>query len=99
MDICLSPPYPYSIVPYRQLTVIESSRLRGELSGEIPTCTADASLGSVIDSIASRITHRIYVVYGAMEVVSIVTLRDMISCFIHEPQGYCDNVLAFSNED
>jgi CBS-domain-containing membrane protein len=107
MDICLSPPYPYSIVPYRQLTVIEFIKTLGSTlpdsgencPGEIPTCTADASLGSVIDSIASRITHRIYVVYGAMEVVSIVTLRDMISCFIHEPQGYCDNVLAFSNED
>jgi CBS-domain-containing membrane protein len=63
-----------------------------------PTCTADASLGSVIDSIASRITHRIYVVYGEMEVVGVVTLRDVISCFIHELQGYCDNILASAME-
>jgi hypothetical protein len=29
-----------------------------------------------------------------MEVIGVMTLRDVISCFIHEPQGYCDNVLA-----
>jgi hypothetical protein len=27
-----------------------------------------------------------------------VTLRDVISCFIHEPQGYCDNALASAME-
>jgi CBS-domain-containing membrane protein len=107
MNMCLSPPYPYAIVPYRQLTVIEFMKTLGSTlpdSGDNclvkppPTCTADASLGSVIDSIASRITHRIYVVYGDMEVVGVVTLRDVISCFIHEPQGYCDNALASAME-
>jgi len=59
-----------------------------------PTCTPDASLGSVIDSIASRITHRIYVVDDDLEVLGVVTLRDVISCFIHEPPGYCDSYLT-----
>ena len=62
-----------------------------------PTCAPDTSLGSVIDSIASRITHRIYVVDGDLEVVGVVTLRDVISCFIHEPPGYCDIYLASAN--
>lgn len=63
-----------------------------------PTCRADASLGSVIDSIASRITHRIYVVHDELEVIGVVTLRDVISCFIHEPPGYCDSYLASAAE-
>uniref|UniRef100_N1QZH9 CBS domain-containing protein n=1 Tax=Aegilops tauschii TaxID=37682 RepID=N1QZH9_AEGTA len=62
------------------------------------TCAPDASMGSVIDSIGSRITHRIYVVDGDFEVVGVVTLRDVISCFIHEPPGFCDSYLASAME-
>uniref|UniRef100_A0A0E0DQJ6 CBS domain-containing protein n=1 Tax=Oryza meridionalis TaxID=40149 RepID=A0A0E0DQJ6_9ORYZ len=85
---------------YRQLTVMEFMKTIGSTvpdSGKPPlTSSPDASLGSVIDSIASRITHRIYVVDGDFEVVGVVTLRarDVISCFIYEPPGYCDDYLA-----
>ncbi|XP_025818723.1 LOW QUALITY PROTEIN: SNF1-related protein kinase regulatory subunit gamma-1-like [Panicum hallii] len=88
---------------FRQLTVIEFMKTLGStlpdsgnncLVQPPPTCAPDTSLGSVIDSIASRITHRIYVVDGDLEVVGVVTLRDVISCFIHEPPGYWDTYLA-----
>lgn len=60
-----------------------------------PTCTPYASLGSVIDSfdVAKRI-HRIYVVEGdgyESSVVGVITLRDVISCFVSEPPGYFDD--------
>lgn len=29
-----------------------------------------------------------------LEVVGVVTLRDVISCFIHEPPGYCDSLAS-----
>ncbi|KAL6615024.1 hypothetical protein ACP70R_037294 [Stipagrostis hirtigluma subsp. patula] len=92
---------------FRQLTVIEFMKTLGSTlpdSGDKclvkppPTCAPDASLGSVIDSIASRITHRIYVVDGDLEVIGVVTLRDVISCFIYEPPGYCDSYLASAME-
>ncbi|RLN24916.1 SNF1-related protein kinase regulatory subunit gamma-1-like isoform X1 [Panicum miliaceum] len=90
---------------FRQLTVIEFMKTLGStlpdsencLVQPPPTCAPDTSLGSVIDSIASRITHRIYVVDGDLEVVGVVTLRDVISCFIHEPPGYCNIYLASAN--
>ena len=93
--------------PYRQLTVLEFMKALGSTlpdSGEDGlvkpplTCAPDASMGSVIDSIGSRITHRIYVVDGDFEVVGVVTLRDVISCFIHEPPGFCDSYLASAME-
>jgi hypothetical protein len=34
---------------------------------------------------------------GDLEVVGVVTLRDVISCFIHEPPGYWDTYLASAN--
>lgn len=60
------------------------------------TCAPNASLGSVIDSFdVSKRVHRIYVVEGdESEVVGVVTLRDVISCFIYEPPGYFDNYLG-----
>lgn len=92
---------------FRQLTVLEFMKTLGstlpesENNGLVKpplTCAPDASLGTVIDSIASRITHRIYVVDGDFEVLGVVTLRDVISCFIYEPPGCCDNYLASAME-
>ncbi|TKW15828.1 hypothetical protein SEVIR_5G213800v4 [Setaria viridis] len=93
---------------FRQLTIIEFMKTLGStlpdsgnncLVKPPPTCAPDTSLGSIIDSIASRITHRIYVVDDDLEVVGVVTLRDVISCFIHEPPGYCDSYLASAMEN
>lgn len=54
-----------------------------DLTSSVLTCASDALLGGVIDSLASTRVHRVYVEKGG-EVVGVVTLRDVISCFICE---------------
>ncbi|KAJ6801951.1 SNF1-related protein kinase regulatory subunit gamma-1-like [Iris pallida] len=84
---------------FRHLTVMDFikakfsvSLVSGNTLASPVTCAPDACLESVMESLASRCTHRIYVVEGDdCEVVGIVTLRDIISCFIYEPTGYFDN--------
>ncbi|GAB4839965.1 SNF1- protein kinase regulatory subunit gamma-1-like [Ancistrocladus abbreviatus] len=64
------------------------------------TCKLDSTLGSVIHSLASKSVHRIYVVAGEEdEVVGVITLRDVISCFIFEPPNHFYNYYGFSVED
>ncbi len=61
------------------------------------TCKLDSTLGSVIHSLASNSVHRIYVVAGEEdEVVGIITLRDVISCFIYEPPNHFDDYFGFA---
>ncbi|KAL6577824.1 SNF1-related protein kinase regulatory subunit gamma-1-like [Orobanche minor] len=61
------------------------------------TCKPDSTLGSVIDTLASRGVHRIYVVGdGHNEVLGVITLRDVISCFINEPPNYFDDYFGFA---
>lgn len=52
------------------------------------TCTLNATLGEVISTLSSNSVHRIYVVGDGNEVIGIITLRDVISCFITEPPNY-----------
>lgn len=54
------------------------------------TCSPNASLGSVIDCLASKSVQRIYVVEEEGEIVGVITLRDVISCFIFEPRYVFD---------
>lgn len=64
------------------------------------TCAPDARLGSVIDSLALKSVHRIYVVEGDdHEVVGVVTLRDVISCFINEPANHFDDYFGFAMKE
>ncbi|GAB2280309.1 SNF1- protein kinase regulatory subunit gamma-1-like [Dionaea muscipula] len=61
------------------------------------TCKLNSTLGSVIHTLASKSVHRIYVVAGEEdEVVGVITLRDVISCFIYEPPNHFDNYYGFS---
>ncbi|XP_073006642.1 SNF1-related protein kinase regulatory subunit gamma-1-like isoform X5 [Typha latifolia] len=94
---------------FRQLTVMDFIKTIGSsvqdsgngnsMAAPPPTCAPDATLGSVIDSLASNSVHRIYVVEGDdCEVVGVVTLRDVISCFINEPPNYFDNYLGLAME-
>ncbi|KAJ9187533.1 hypothetical protein P3X46_002977 [Hevea brasiliensis] len=79
---------------FRQLTVTDCMKTISstqEISRVIPpiTCKLDATLASVIHSLASMAVHRIYVVAGnENEVVGV------ISCFIFEPPNYSDNYLG-----
>ncbi|XP_016478130.1 SNF1-related protein kinase regulatory subunit gamma-1-like isoform X2 [Nicotiana tabacum] len=64
------------------------------------TCKLDSALGNVIDTLASKLVHRIYVTAGEDdEVIGVITLRDVISCFIFEPQNFFDNYFGFSAQE
>lgn len=52
------------------------------------TCKLKSTLGEVISILSSKCVHRIYVVGDGNDVISIITLRDVISCFITEPPNY-----------
>lgn len=60
------------------------------------TCKADSILGTVIHMLASKSVHRIYVVSDEDQVMGVITLRDVISCFIFEPPHYFDDYMGFS---
>ncbi|KAK6931189.1 CBS domain, partial [Dillenia turbinata] len=63
-------------------TITASSEEAGKIKQPI-TCKLDSTLGSVIHSLACKSVHRIYVVNGNEdEVIGVITLRDVISCFI-----------------
>ncbi|KAL5975462.1 hypothetical protein ACLOJK_019784 [Asimina triloba] len=59
-------------------------------------CTEKTSLRSVIDTLSSRKVHRIYVVDDNNCISGVVTLRDVISCFIFEPPKHFDNYFGFA---
>ncbi|KAJ9172166.1 hypothetical protein P3X46_015438 [Hevea brasiliensis] len=90
---------------FRQLTVtdfiktISSTREIGRVVPPI-TCKLNANLGSVIQNIASKSVHRIYVVAdNDNEVVGVITLRDVISCFVFEPPNHSDIYFGFSAKE
>ncbi|CAN6675974.1 unnamed protein product [Malus baccata var. baccata] len=61
------------------------------------TCKPESTLGNLIESFASKSLHRIHVVAGEEgEVVGVITLRDVISCFIYEPPNHFDNYMGFA---
>ncbi|XP_008446319.2 SNF1-related protein kinase regulatory subunit gamma-1-like isoform X2 [Cucumis melo] len=90
---------------FRKLTVMDFIKTIVTLTHEIGklappiTCRLDSTLGSVIHSLASKSVHRIYVVADDEEVVGVITLRDVISCFIFEPPNYIINHFGFSAEE
>lgn len=64
------------------------------------TCKPDETLGSVIHRLASNSIHRIYVVGGDDNgVTGVITLRDVISCFIFEPPNFFDNYFGFAAQE
>ncbi|XP_071695990.1 SNF1-related protein kinase regulatory subunit gamma-1-like [Rutidosis leptorrhynchoides] len=52
------------------------------------TCKLGSTLGEVISVLSSKCVHRIYVVSDGNAVLGVITLRDVISCFITEPPNY-----------
>lgn len=85
---------------FRQLTVMDFMKTIGYTTASPATCSPDACLGSVIDSLALKSVHRIYVVEGDDgELVGVVTLRDVISCFIDEPPNHFDNYFGFAMKE
>ena len=77
-------------------TVVATGQEFGRLTPPI-TCKVDSTLASVIQSLATKLVHRIYVVAeNENEVKGVITLRDVISCFIFEPPNYFDSYFGFS---
>ncbi|XWS69748.1 hypothetical protein CRYUN_Cryun04dG0206000 [Craigia yunnanensis] len=77
-------------------TVVATGQEFGRLTPPI-TCKVDSTLASVIQSLATKMVHRIYVVAeNENEVIGVITLRDVISCFIFEPPNYFDSHFGFS---
>ncbi|XP_021299605.1 SNF1-related protein kinase regulatory subunit gamma-1-like [Herrania umbratica] len=77
-------------------TVVSMGQEFGRLTPPI-TCKVDSTLGSVIQSLATKLVHRIYVVAeNEYEVIGVITLRDVISCFIFEPPNFFDSYFGFS---
>lgn len=78
---------------FRKLTVMDfmhtiASQETGKVIPPI-TCKLNSTLASVIHTLASKSVHRIYVVAGEDdEVAGIITLRDVISCFIYDPESF-----------
>ncbi|KAJ4973342.1 hypothetical protein NE237_006516 [Protea cynaroides] len=64
------------------------------------TCKPNALLSNVIETLASKSVHRVYVVAAEENsVVGVITLRDVISCFIFEPPNYFDDYFGFSAKE
>ena len=58
------------------------------------TCNLESTLGNVIETLASKSVHRIYVAGQAGEVIGVITLRDVISCYIYEPPNHFDDYMG-----
>lgn len=67
-------------------------------TGMIPpiTCEGTAELGKVIETLSSQNLYRIHLVDHSNQLLGVVTLRDIIGCFVSEPQGYFDGYFGGS---
>ncbi|KAJ6734471.1 AMP-ACTIVATED PROTEIN KINASE GAMMA REGULATORY SUBUNIT [Salix purpurea] len=79
-------------------TVVSTTEGTGRVTPPI-TCKPDATLGSLVHALASKSVHRIHVVNQSDEVVGVITLRDVISCFVYEPPNHFDNYFSFSTKE
>ncbi|CAI9092707.1 OLC1v1028024C1 [Oldenlandia corymbosa var. corymbosa] len=90
---------------FRQLTIkdfINTVALATPETGKVNkpiTCNPDSTLGDVIHTLASNLVHRIYVVDDTNGVIGVITLRDVISCFIFEPPNFFDNYFGFAAQE
>lgn len=82
----------------RELTIVEfmkTVKWAAPETGMLPalTCERTTTLGDVIGQLAAHNYHRIYVVESSasQQLVGVVTLRDIIGCFVSEPDGYFTN--------
>ncbi|XP_042496216.1 SNF1-related protein kinase regulatory subunit gamma-1-like [Macadamia integrifolia] len=81
------------------INVLASTQESGKVLAPI-TCKPDALLGNVIETLAAKSVHRVYVVAAEEDaVVGVITLRDVISCFIFEPSNYFEDYFGFSAKE
>jgi CBS domain-containing protein len=77
------------------LTVLEFMKTISEVEAQVGTtppvtCEKTDLLGKVIETLASKNLYRIYVVDETTRLLGVITLRDIISCFVSEPPGFFD---------
>lgn len=77
---------------------VSINRETGKIISPI-TCKPNSSLGDVIHTLSTQCVHRIYTVNDEGEVVGVITLRDVISCFITEPSYHFDDYFGFAVEE
>ncbi len=80
----------------RELTVMDFMKTVMEQepeTGMLPptTCENTAKLGDVIEMLAKKTLPRIHIVDKSNQLVGVVTLRDIIGCFVSEPKDYFDD--------
>lgn len=78
--------------------IVSASHETGKVTQPI-TCKPDSTLQGVIHTLASKSIHRIYVVDEQDEVVGVITLRDVISCFVTEPAYHFDDYYGFAVQE
>lgn len=89
---------------FRQLTAVDFMKIVASTAGTslmMPaiTCKSDTSLGDVIEVLATKGIHRIHLVDEQDELLGVITLRDVISCFVSEPEHYFENYFGFLLND
>eukprot|EP00850_Spirogloea_muscicola_P008499 SM000045S16244 [mRNA] locus=s45:403433:406679:- [translate_table: standard] len=58
------------------------------------TCLQTDTLADVIERLVTKNIHRVHVVRDDNSLIGVVTLRDIISCFVSEPQDYFQGFLG-----
>ncbi|KAL5722653.1 SNF1-related protein kinase regulatory subunit gamma-1-like [Ranunculus cassubicifolius] len=91
---------------FTKLTVIDFMKIVASTTQEsgkvspMVKCRLDSSMRSIIESLAKEKVHRAYVVSGEEEcVVGVITLRDVISCFIMEPENHFNNYFGLAVQE
>ncbi|CAA2986566.1 SNF1-related kinase regulatory subunit gamma-1-like, partial [Olea europaea subsp. europaea] len=79
-------------------TIASATKDTGRIITPI-TCKPESTFGSVIDTLAMKSVHRIYVVGEENDVIGVITLRDVISCFVTEPPNFFDNHFGFAAQE
>lgn len=80
----------------KELTVMDFMKTVMEQepeTGMLPptTCENTAKLGDVIEMLAKKTLPRIHIVDQSNQLVGVVTLRDIIGCFVSEPKDYFED--------
>jgi len=95
---------PHLFARRRDLTVLDFMKTILEVepqAGLLPpvTCQKTDTIGQVINTLASKNLYRIYLVDETTRLLGVITLRDIIGCFVSEPVGYFDNYFGGAFED
>eukprot|EP00850_Spirogloea_muscicola_P021722 SM000259S08744 [mRNA] locus=s259:28957:30424:- [translate_table: standard] len=75
-------------------TLQTASESPAPLMSQPLTCSPSDTLAAVISKLADAHVHRLFVTSAEHELLGVVTLRDIISRFVEEPEGYFGGFFA-----